>query len=123
MITCKNCGRVNDESTRICRHCGSVLELSRTRTEVKDYAPPSNDWAGTGPVHQSVEPYKPPPLSGGYRCPNCGTTYTPVAEQRISSGGWLVFIMLLFVCLPLFWIGLLMKEEIRVCPMCRYRLA
>jgi hypothetical protein len=37
--------------------------------------------------------------------------------------GWIVFCALLIFCLPLFWVGLLMKEEQRVCPMCRARLA
>jgi hypothetical protein len=46
-----------------------------------------------------------------------------VAEKRISTQGWIVFCALLVFCLPLFWIGLLMKEELRVCPMCRARLA
>jgi DNA-directed RNA polymerase subunit RPC12/RpoP len=61
--------------------------------------------------------------TGGYRCPNCGSTYPPIAEKRISTEGWIVFCALLVFCLPLFWIGLLMKEELRVCPMCRARLA
>ncbi|MBD0372795.1 MAG: LITAF-like zinc ribbon domain-containing protein [Pyrinomonadaceae bacterium] len=122
MVTCNNCGRVNDESTRICRYCGTVLE--HQKAQVRDYTPPIADAMNVGSAPQKVEPYSPPgAAAGGYRCPNCQSTYPPVAEKRISTEGWIVFCALLIFCLPLFWIGLLMKEEIRVCPMCRTRLA
>lgn len=127
MVTCNNCGRVNDESTRICRYCGTVLEHQKahgTGSQVRDYAPPSAAPTNVGPAPQPLEAYSPPgTAAGGYRCPACQSTYPPVAEKRISTEGWIVFCALLIFCLPLFWIGLLMKEEIRVCPMCRTRLA
>jgi hypothetical protein len=120
MITCNKCGRVNDESTRICRYCGTVVERQKTGSQVRDYAPPATH---VGDAPQFVEPYSPPgAMTGGYRCPNCQSTYPPVAEKRISAQGWIVFIALLAFCLPLFWIGLLMKEELRVCPVCRARV-
>ncbi|HEX8174311.1 MAG TPA: LITAF-like zinc ribbon domain-containing protein [Pyrinomonadaceae bacterium] len=124
MITCNNCGRVNDESTRICRFCGTVLE--RQKTQTRDYTPPVADATGFGDAAQPVETYSPPgaaAAAGGYRCPNCQSAIPPVAEKRISVEGWIVFCALLIFCLPLFWVGLLMKEERRVCPMCRARLA
>ena len=127
MITCNNCGRVNDESTRICRYCGTVIGHSRPQSagsQVRDYAPPASTPPGASYTPQSLESYSPPGVAaGGYRCPNCQSTYPPVAEKRISTEGWIVFCALLIFCLPLFWIGLLMKEELRVCPMCRTRLA
>jgi RNA polymerase subunit RPABC4/transcription elongation factor Spt4 len=128
MITCNNCGRVNDESTRICRYCGTVSERQKAQghagAQVRDYTPPVADAMGTGSASLPLEAYSPPgTAAGGYRCPNCQSTYPPVAEKRISTEGWIVFCALLVFCLPLFWIGLLMKEEIRICPMCRTRLA
>lgn len=128
MITCNNCGRVNDESTRICRFCGTVLEYKQARdsgAQVLDYKPPGAAHAGgVASAPQPLEAYSPPgAVAGGYRCPNCGSTYPPIAEKRISTEGWIVFAALLVFCLPLFWIGLLMKEELRLCPMCRARLA
>lgn len=42
-----------------------------------------------------------------------------MVESKISQDGWVVFIVLLFFCLPLCWIGLLMRQETRVCPVCR----
>lgn len=127
MITCNNCGRVNDESTRICRYCGTVVERQKARpsaSQVRDYTPPGAEAHAAGSQPLSTEPYSPPGVvAGGYRCPNCQSTYPPVAEKRISMEGWIVFCALLIFCLPLFWVGLLMKEEQRVCPMCRARLA
>jgi hypothetical protein len=46
-----------------------------------------------------------------------------LVATKISSEGWLAFILLLFFCAPLFWIGLLMKEEYRVCPVCRHNIS
>lgn len=125
MITCNNCGRVNDESTRLCRYCGTVLERNAqqqaTETQVRYYAPPSMNQQGAA---QFVAPYSAPNVAGaGYRCPNCQTTFPPIAQKRISSEGWIVFAALLVFCLPLFWVGLLMKEELRVCPACHARVS
>jgi hypothetical protein len=38
--------------------------------------------------------------------------------KKISADGWLTFALLLFFCPPFFWIGLLMKEEYRICATC-----
>jgi RNA polymerase subunit RPABC4/transcription elongation factor Spt4 len=124
MITCNNCGRVNDESTRICRFCGKVFERHQPSAQrVRDYTPPATGVSGAAHSQQFVEPYSPPgAATGGYRCPNCQSTYPPIAEKRISTEGWIVFVALLVFCLPLFWVGLLMKEQLRVCPVCRARV-
>ena len=59
---------------------------------------------------------------GQYRCPYCGTNQPPFTVSKISSGGWIVFALMLLFCFPLFWIGLLMKETSQVCPQCRVAL-
>lgn len=58
-----------------------------------------------------------------FRCPRCGTTHMPVYERRISTAGWIVFGLLLVFTVIFFWIGLLMKENVAVCPVCRLRLS
>jgi hypothetical protein len=125
MITCNNCGRVNDESMRICRFCGTVLERPRRQTGagVREYSPPADGVTNIGSGPEMIAPYSPPTVANGYHCPNCWTTYPPVAEKRISGQGWIVFVAFLILCLPLSILGLFMKEELRVCPMCRHRLA
>lgn len=61
-------------------------------------------------------------FSGTYRCPNCMGQYLPRIERRISTAGWIVFAVLLVIFFPLFWIGLLIKEDVRVCPSCSVRI-
>ncbi|MCA1557926.1 MAG: LITAF-like zinc ribbon domain-containing protein, partial [Acidobacteria bacterium] len=114
-------------SARICRYCGTVLEHSSTQrsgAQSGAYAPPRQAAPSAAYSPQPLETYSPPGAAvGGYRCPNCQSTSPPITEKRISTEGWIVFCALLIFCLPLFFIGLLMKEEIRVCSACRTRLA
>lgn len=63
------------------------------------------------------------PMAANYRCINCGTTFLPRIERKISQAGWITFALLLVFFFPLFWIGLLVKEDQYVCPMCRRRVA
>lgn len=60
--------------------------------------------------------------SGQYKCPYCGTNQTPYTTTQISTGGWIVFAVMLLVCFPLFWVGLLMKDSHQTCSQCRIRL-
>ena len=62
-------------------------------------------------------------MTGNYRCPNCGTQYLPVIERRISTAGWIVFsTLLVFTMGFLCWIGLLIKENVSICPVCRTKV-
>ncbi|HYY57190.1 MAG TPA: LITAF-like zinc ribbon domain-containing protein [Pyrinomonadaceae bacterium] len=126
MIPCRNCGRINEDAARICRYCGTSLAANAQATQQQEYRPPYA-WAGTSPppsspasqMQQQQQPYAAPPAAAvGYRCPRCGAAYLPTVEKKISSDGWLIFILLLFFCVPLCWIGLLIKQEYRVCPVC-----
>jgi hypothetical protein len=117
MVTCNNCGQPNADGTHICRYCGAALSPTRQAAE---YRPPQTAWGGEPAAGaMPVQPYAPQPqMQHAFRCPFCGSAYPPQVGQRISSDGWLVFGLLLFFCAPLFWIGLLMKEEYRVCATC-----
>ena len=53
-----------------------------------------------------------------FRCPYCQHEGLPRVTRRISTGGWVVFAVLIFCCFPLFWIGLLMHEDHRSCAAC-----
>ena len=61
-------------------------------------------------------------MSGSYRCPNCMSQFLPRIERRISTTGWIVFAVVLVLFFPLFWIGLLIKEDVQICPSCNLRL-
>jgi hypothetical protein len=58
----------------------------------------------------------------GFRCPNCRSDEPPLIRKDISAAGWAVFVVMLLFCFPLFFIGLLMQEEYRVCRDCGVRL-
>ncbi|HVG32341.1 MAG TPA: LITAF-like zinc ribbon domain-containing protein [Pyrinomonadaceae bacterium] len=134
MIACSNCGQLNDESVRICRYCGTGFAPQARPTATppqQQYTPPKPYmWAESGPIAAPQpstpptaapvqQPYAAPPANAvGYRCPRCGASYLPTVEKKVSSEGWLIFVLMLFFCFPLFWIGLLMKQEYRVCPVC-----
>jgi RNA polymerase subunit RPABC4/transcription elongation factor Spt4 len=58
----------------------------------------------------------------GYRCPNCGTQNLPLISKKISSAGWIVFAVLLLLFFPLFWVGFLIKEDVKMCGVCGARV-
>jgi DNA-directed RNA polymerase subunit RPC12/RpoP len=57
------------------------------------------------------------------RCPYCGNNAPAITNSKISTGGWVTFVVLLIIFFPLCWIGLLMKEQYRVCSRCGSRIA
>jgi RNA polymerase subunit RPABC4/transcription elongation factor Spt4 len=59
--------------------------------------------------------------TSGYHCPRCSSQLFPRSVRQISTGGWMVFAIFLVAFFPLFWVGLLIKEETRVCPVCNHK--
>jgi hypothetical protein len=64
----------------------------------------------------------PPASAVRFTCPFCRTEAVPIVRQKISAAGWITFVILLLFCLPLFWIGLLIKEDYRMCSGCGTKL-
>lgn len=62
------------------------------------------------------------PARGGYRCPYCRTSRPPIVRQQVSPIGWIVFALLLIFTVCLCWIGLFIKEDVRICSECGMRL-
>ena len=148
MIQCQNCGKSNTPESQFCRFCG--IRITQRQPENYEYRPPrsyawqtdefetqgearvaqTSDYVMT-PNQQLAHPvYNPAQMAyrgpqdftGRYRCPHCGTNYLPVMERRISSAGWLTFALLLVFTFIFFWIGLLMKEDVAICPICKRRV-
>lgn len=116
MASCNNCGQIIADGTVVCRFCGASLGSPYQATKQREYVPPM--WA-TEPPPAPLQQRNPAASPfAGYRCPHCHSTYPPRVVKRISSEGWVVFALLLFFCFPLFWIGLLIKEEYRTCVAC-----
>lgn len=71
---------------------------------------------------QSLQPQYQNTLSNGYHCPFCNTNAAPIIVKKVSATGWAVFTVLLITTFILFWIGLLIQEERRICPVCNMRV-
>jgi RNA polymerase subunit RPABC4/transcription elongation factor Spt4 len=139
MIQCQNCGQTNAAESQFCRFCGTKFLVRQPMPQSGyDYqAPRPYAWktdelqthsearktaAGSGPGHSALVSPGAQYMTGNYRCPNCGTGYLPVIERRISTAGWITFAALLVFTVIFFWIGLLIKEDVRICPVCRVKL-
>ncbi|MDQ3908592.1 MAG: LITAF-like zinc ribbon domain-containing protein [Acidobacteriota bacterium] len=128
-LNCPNCDHSNPHVARICRYCGQALRPGDEAPRPTDYAAPqgsyvpSHDWASSAPLPAPpayATPQAQPSLSAeNFRCPYCQTTQPPVVATRISTGGWIVFAALIIACLPLCFIGLLIKEQYTMCSWCR----
>lgn len=146
---CTNCGQANAIESKFCRFCGYQLpdpyfQPADPMANHRPYSWQTDEFqtkAGTRSPRATVENYPlaqfrpnvapgpqslvqnaPRDISGNYRCPNCGTHYLPVIERRISTAGWITFALLLVFTFFFFWIGLLLKEDVSVCPVCKFRL-
>ena len=107
----------------------------QTQNEARKTAPTGLDQ--TVPFNPNVQNnlnrqnYRPAPLANyaqpqqiaqTFRCPHCMSTYMPRVERRISTGGWITFAALMVFFFPLFWIGLLIKEDVLICQTCNTRV-
>lgn len=132
-VNCPNCAQPNPDVARVCRYCGNLLRPD-TAPRPTDYAPPqgsytpSHDWSSSAPLpsapaHIAPQPQPAKSPATDFRCPYCHTNAQPVLARRISTGGWIVFAALIVACLPLCFLGLLIKEEYRMCSWCRASLS
>jgi RNA polymerase subunit RPABC4/transcription elongation factor Spt4 len=145
MIYCSNCRQSNDDGTNFCRSCGQRLVLPQFQQQSNDefstprpymwktdefqVNPPAQKTQQLNQPHQVPPPYNNQTLSrpqkaqfvAGYRCPRCGTQNLPYVTRQISTAGWITFAVLLVTTFIFFWIGLLIKEDVKVCPVCNYK--
>lgn len=149
MIQCQNCGKSNASESQFCRFCGHRFTApqqqtfdnptrrpyswqtdeyqtkteSRTRSTVGNVEIPQTGFPAQQPYGAMQMSYHgPQDLAGNYRCPHCGTNYLPILDRRISTAGWITFALLLVFTFIFFWIGLLIKEDVPICPVCRMRV-
>lgn len=102
-----------------------VSKSDARKTEQKTRVQPVANQMPT--INQNYAPkhlvyQQPGQLDANYRCPRCGSHYLPIVERKISTAGWIVFSVLLIFTFIFFWVGLLMKEDVRVCPVCRAKV-
>lgn len=127
-LLCNGCGLLNEQVAVICSGCGAQL-VSREHTGsrvdriINAPAPPAAVPVQPLPVPPPAPVVVPVPVIPVaqivYGCPFCKSPYPPLVVEKISVGGWIVFILLFLVCFPVCWIGLLMKEQNSICATCR----
>lgn len=98
------------------------------------FAPPPPPSRPQSFVHQNQQPLlqqqqqyqhqlqqQRPNLAYSPHCPRCASQYIRF-EKKISTAGWIVFAVLMVTFFPLFWIGLLIKEDATFCQVCNYKI-
>lgn len=96
-----------------------VQPLVNQQNQPQRFSPPPqmmNNFAAPPVRYQQSSP------AYGYRCPHCGTQNFPRIERKISTAGWITFAALLLFFFPLFWIGLLIKEDVKICSVCNFKV-
>lgn len=101
-----------------------VADYKKPRSQtINQVQPLPNPFITSQTTHgQPLVQHQPHSMAHGYRCPRCASQALPVHTKRISTAGWIVFAVLLVFFFPLFWIGLLIKEDVRLCPACNLKL-
>ena len=150
MIHCQNCGKENDYNVNFCRFCGVRFAVLQPQPNYQDEPNQSRpymwktDEFQVNPLSarhtqeikqvQQILPnsanqtqpllYQQPSfVTNGYRCPRCGSQNLPIAKRQISTAGWITFSLLLIFTWIFFWVGLLIKEDVRVCPVCNLKIS
>lgn len=91
--------------------------------EINRVQPLANSFVtNQSPRPQPLAYQQPNQMAYGYHCPRCGTQALPMVTRRVSTAGWITFSVLLVMTGIFFWIGLLIREDVRVCPVCQLRL-
>lgn len=71
------------------------------------------------PNGYGAQPY---PTSPVWVCPFCHRPGQLVFVSKVSTAGWITFILLLLFCFPLCFLGLLMKDSRSLCPNCHVQI-
>jgi hypothetical protein len=115
-----------------CPHCGRKGQISSQRRSRQVRCPS----CGEGFWPEDGEPER-----SSFRCPFCQSAARPEVRQKVAAGGWVLFgvLLCLFVgtsafgilCVPfcfsiflapLSLLGLLIKDDVRVCSSCGIKL-
>lgn len=90
--------------------------------QLNQVQPLNHPWTTNQPPRpQSLVQQAPQNMAYGYQCPRCSSQTMPRVVKQISTAGWITFAVLMVMFFPLFWIGLLIKEDVRICPVCSFK--
>ena len=94
-----------------------TIPINRIQPRIDQFAPTQVGYQPAPLAYQNLQQ-----MMHSFQCPRCMSKYTPRIERRISTAGWITFAVLLVFFFPLFWIGLLIKEDAVVCQTCNLRV-
>lgn len=132
-MICPKCGSKFPDGSAKCQWCGEPAPAGTGQpSEVAaGPAPPSalSPNIPSPPMTPSSTAAPPLPTTQSpaprYNCPFCEYQGPPIVSKKISSSGWILFAVLLLVCVPLCWLPFVLdgcKEEVRKCSGCGARL-
>ena len=129
-FTCPACETVLVVSTSLrgtklsCPHCANISVISgRPPEDLPRKTGKATGGSNRTKLVASIAKYgrhSRPPVE--FRCPFCNSNLAPKAKRKISTGGWVTFVVLLILCFPLCIIGLFIKDEYHVCRSCGIKL-
>ncbi|MBX7174852.1 MAG: hypothetical protein K1X72_28000 [Pyrinomonadaceae bacterium] len=149
MNKCQNCGQLNTLESNFCRFCGANMAQLQPANQYVVAPPRPYMWktdefqindksARSTQQFQQQQLFQTNPqlkqnqamahqqhgfMAHNFRCPRCGTTNPPFIQRQISTAGWITFAVLLVMTFIFFWVGLLIKEDVRVCSVCGLKLS
>ena len=95
----------------------------RKPQQINQVQPLANQFAANPPPRpQPLVQQQPQNMAYGYHCPRCSSQMMPKVVKRVSTAGWITFAVLMVTTGIFFWIGLLIKEDVRLCPVCNFKL-
>ncbi|MGO9642076.1 MAG: LITAF-like zinc ribbon domain-containing protein [Candidatus Acidiferrales bacterium] len=120
---CHRCGTGMADDAGFCPSCGAPVQRSQPAPAPVYQAPPPQQVRQAPNAVQAVA--SAPPPYGVFTCPFCRNQAPPIIEKKVSSNGWVIFVLLLLFCLPLCWLPFVIdgcKEDIRRCSSCGAKL-
>lgn len=121
-MKCQWCGTQIADDAGFCPSCGAAVQRGQPVPPPVQQAPPQQAGQWPNPPQYAA----PGQAYPGFVCPFCRYQGPPNIQKEMSSGGWILFVVLLLFCLPLCWLPFVIdgcKEEIRKCPSCGAKLA
>jgi phage FluMu protein Com len=144
MKKCPRCKTFNDDERKWCKECGlkfgqefEVLKSHSVTDTLKSFFLPKpincpncqKEISGTAITCDYCEhklrvfgPKEAPTVSRA-ECPFCKTVGRIYSKNETTTGGKILFVvMILFLCWPLCWIGLMITERRTYCGACQMKI-
>jgi hypothetical protein len=119
---CTACGAENPENRQACSVCNTprarYVSPQAVRSDLRSDPGAQTvvgEQAQLDRAYPNAPLYQPPQTTV---CPRCHRATYFLQQEKVSTGGIIVFAILILLCAPLCWIGLLIKDKYLVCSSC-----